>query len=162
MDALTDVLVSEFADFSADGLIRLIVRLIVAGFCGGLIGWERGRAGKAAGVRTHILVAVGAAVFVSIPQFLAGGPDPISRVLQGVATGIGFLGAGCIIKDTHDNQVRGLTTAAGIWLTAAAGAIAGSGRGASAVLVGAFGWFVLSILGRIERWVDSGRSASTD
>jgi putative Mg2+ transporter-C (MgtC) family protein len=67
--------------------------------------------------------------------------------------GVGFLGAGCIIKGDREAQVQGLTTAAGIWLTSGVGVAAGMGREASAVLLGLFGWFTLSGLGRWERRV---------
>src|SRR5262249_26108776 len=78
------------------------------------------------------------------------GPDATSRVIQGLVAGIGFLGAGTILKKDDDGHVRGLTTAAGIWLTAAVGVAAGMGRCASAVLIAAFGWLILEVVGRLE------------
>ena len=101
---------------------------------GGLLGWEREHAGKAAGVRTHMLVAMGAALFVLVAQQAGIEAADNSRVLQGIIAGVGFLGAGTILKGDAESQVKGLTTAAGIWLTAAIGVAAGLGREATAVL----------------------------
>src|SRR5207302_5868176 len=135
----------------------LTVRLLAAGIAAGLVGWERGRAGKAAGLRTHVLVALGAAAFVAVPELSGGGAEAVSRILQGVAVGVGFLGAGCIIKEPGEDRLRGLTTAAGVWLTAAAGSAAGAGRPGTALLIGVLGFFTLSALTRLERWTDSRR-----
>jgi putative Mg2+ transporter-C (MgtC) family protein len=106
-------------------------RLLLAAVCSGLIGYERAAAMRAAGLRTHVLVGVGAAVFtlVSIDGF--GGPDP-SRVAAQIVSGVGFLGAGAIFKDGQ--LVRGLTTAAGLWIAASLGMAAGSGSYMLAVL----------------------------
>jgi uncharacterized membrane protein YhiD involved in acid resistance len=103
---------------------------------GGALGWERERAGKAAGMRTHMLVAMGAAFFVFVPQQSGMSAEGLGRVIQGLVAGIGFLGAGAILKPSEgdDSQVRGLTTAAGIWFTAAVGVAVGLGREATAVL----------------------------
>ncbi|WP_435016985.1 MgtC/SapB family protein [Tundrisphaera sp. TA3] len=143
--------VGEFSDLSLPHAVRLAVRLLVAALMGGLLGWDRERAGKAAGLRTHILVATGAAAFMAIPQQSGLDPNGLSRVLQGLIAGIGFLGAGCIMKGDTESQVRGLTTAAGIWLTAGVGVAAGMGRDMSALLLGGFGYFTLSAIGRWER-----------
>ena len=113
---------------------QMVVRLLLAAFCGGLLGFEREHAGKEAGLRTHMLVALGAAFFVLIPQQAGVSSGDMSRVLQGVITGIGFLGAGTILKLNDREEVHGLTTAAGIWLTAAVGIAAGMGRETSAIL----------------------------
>ena len=126
---------SEFSDVPDAGqATRILVRLTVAGLLGGLLGWEREHAGKAAGVRTHMLVAMGAAMFVLVAQQSGIGAADSSRVIQGIIAGVGFLGAGTILKGHGDNQVHGLTTAAGIWLTAAIGVAAGLGREVTAVL----------------------------
>ncbi|HET6574010.1 MAG TPA: MgtC/SapB family protein [Fimbriiglobus sp.] len=150
MAGVADVLVAEFGDLSVAEAVQLGVRLTVAGVIGGLLGWQRELAGKAAGFRTHILVSVGTAAMVAVPSQSGAGPDAISRVMQGLITGIGFLGAGCILKPDGEGTVRGLTTAAGIWLTAAVGIAAGMGRELSALLIGGLGWFILSVLGRWE------------
>ena len=136
----------EFSDLSGPQALQLTVRLTVAAVLGGAIGWDRERKGKAAGFRTHILVAVGSAAFIAVPQQTAAGPDAVSRVLQGLIAGIGFLGAGCILKADGDENVRGLTTAASIWMTAAIGVAAGMGRELSALIVGLFGFVVLTVL----------------
>jgi len=108
-------------------LIRVSVRLSVAALLGGCIGFERQREHKAAGLRTHILVAMGAALFVIAPLESGMTISDASRVFQGIATGIGFIGAGTILKLTDQQEIKGLTTAAGLWLTAAVGMAVGSG-----------------------------------
>ena len=126
---------AEFSDITdAAQATRIVVRLGVAALLGGLLGWEREHAGKAAGVRTHMLVAMGAALFVLVAQQAGIAPADNSRVLQGIIAGVGFLGAGTILKGDAESQVKGLTTAAGIWLTAAIGVAAGLGREVTAVL----------------------------
>jgi putative Mg2+ transporter-C (MgtC) family protein len=153
MDTLSHILaavIGEFSDLSADQAASLVIRLLIAGFVGGLIGWQRERVGKSAGLRTHILIALGAAAFMAVPHQAGLDEAGISRILQGLVTGVGFLGAGCILKSTEENQIHGLTTAAGVWLTAAAGVAAGLGRSISALLIGALGWFTLSTLLRWE------------
>ncbi|EER58110.1 MgtC/SapB transporter [Acidovorax delafieldii 2AN] len=132
---VASTLAAEFSDVpDATQLTRIVVRLGMAGLLGGLLGWEREHAGKAAGVRTHMLVAMGAALFVLVAQQVGIAPADNSRVLQGVIAGVGFLGAGTILKGDAESQVKGLTTAAGIWLTAAIGVAAGLGREATALL----------------------------
>ena len=126
---------AEFSDLpDVAEFTRVVLRLLLAALLGGLLGWERERKGKAAGVRTHMLVSMGAALFVLLAS--QGGMEDaeLSRVLQGVIAGIGFLGAGTILKAEHAEKVYGLTTAAGIWLTAAIGIAAGLGRESTAVL----------------------------
>lgn len=145
-----DGMSTEFADTSLIELARLAVRLVVAAGVGAAIGWEREAAGKSAGLRTHILVALGTCAFVAIAAQAGFGPNELSRVIQGLVAGVGFLGAGCILKP-HHGHVTGLTTAAGIWLTAAVGVTAGLGREVSALLVGSLGWFTLVVLVRVER-----------
>lgn len=109
-------------------LARVTIKLVLAAVLGGAMGWERELKGKAAGLRTHMLVAVGAALFVMAP-LEAGVPlGDLTRVMQGVAAGIGFVGAGAILKMSDQGQVMGLTTAAGIWMTAAVGLAVGTGR----------------------------------
>jgi putative Mg2+ transporter-C (MgtC) family protein len=105
--------------------LSLLLRLLAAGAFAAVFGWEREKAGKSAGLRTHILVAVGAALFVSLAQITArnagGTAASVLRLdpIQAVATGVGFLGAGLIFKS--EDRVHGLTTAASIWTTAAVG-----------------------------------------
>src|SRR5215472_8770174 len=90
---------ADFADLPDAGLAaQLGVRLLLAALLGGLLGYERERSGKAAGMRTHMLVALGAALFVLVPQQAGASPESLTRVLQGVTAGVGFLGAGTILK----------------------------------------------------------------
>jgi putative Mg2+ transporter-C (MgtC) family protein len=144
----------EFADLGPAGSVaRLAVRLLLAAAVGGLLGWQRQRMGKAAGLRTHMLVALGSAFFLAVPQLGGMSQDGVSRILQGLTAGIGFLGAGAILKSNEEGEVKGLTTAAGIWLTAALGAAAGMGQGVSAVLGAVLAFLILEVLGRLEhRW----------
>ncbi|MGE8682092.1 MAG: MgtC/SapB family protein [Achromobacter marplatensis] len=147
---------SEFADIPDVGEgTRIVLRLGMAVILGGLLGYERERSGKAAGLRTHMLVALGAAIFVLVP--LQGGMQvgDISRVLQGVIAGIGFLGAGAIIKLSDEREIRGLTTSASIWMTAAIGVAAGMGREATALVSTLMALFVLAVLRRVEARISS-------
>jgi len=138
---------SEFTDLpDVSEVTRLCLRLLVAVILGGVLGYERERTGAAAGLRTHMLVALGSALFVLVPLQAGTDISDMSRVLQGVIAGIGFLGAGAILKSTDDQQVRGLTTAASIWLTAAVGIAAGMGREATAVVSTLFALIILFVL----------------
>ncbi|MFJ3483336.1 MgtC/SapB family protein [Pseudomonas sp. NPDC090202] len=134
---VVETLDAEFSDITdASQLTRVTVRLLIAAVLGGILGFEREHKGKAAGVRTHMLVCMGAALFVLVPS-LAGADDAaLSRVVQGIVAGIGFLGAGTILKGQKLStaQVKGLTTAAGLWMTAAIGIAAGVGKELTAVL----------------------------
>jgi putative Mg2+ transporter-C (MgtC) family protein len=131
----------------------ILIRLVVAALLAGILGWERERAGKSAGLRTHMLVGLSAALYTGLAQLATaelgeGRSDPI-RAIQAVAVGIGFLGGGMIYV-SHD-RVQGLTTAASIWATAAMGIAAGLGHyrlaaGATILLA-----LVLHVLARFER-----------
>jgi putative Mg2+ transporter-C (MgtC) family protein len=134
---------------------RVAVRLVLAALLGGLLGLERERRGKAAGLRTHMLVALGSALFVIAPLEAGAGAADLTRVIQGIATGIGFVGAGSILKQTEQGEVKGLTTAAGIWLTAAVGIAVGLGRLWLPVLGVLLSWLILSVLGRYEARLES-------
>jgi putative Mg2+ transporter-C (MgtC) family protein len=134
---------------------QIVVRLLLAALLGGLLGFQRERVGKAAGLRTHMLVALGSAVFVLIPYQAGMSLADLSRVLQGVIAGIGFLGAGTILKQQEPEQIHGLTTAAGLWLTSAVGIAAGMGREASAVLGTVLAFIILSLLPRIGPKADT-------
>lgn len=135
---------SDVADVSQ--ATRIALRLIVAALLGGVLGFERETHGKSAGLRTHMLVALGAALFVITPQQAGVSDADLTRVLQGLITGIGFLGAGTIVKSEREQDVRGLTTAAGIWMTAAIGVAAGLGREATAVLSTLLALAILTLL----------------
>lgn len=149
-DQILDTLRAEFSDLTdVAQLTRLVVRLLLAAALGGLLGYEREQKGKAAGIRTHMLVAVGAALFVLVPQQAGMGIADMSRVIQGIVAGIGFLGAGAIIKQQRGEDVQGLTTAAGVWMTAAIGIACGLGREATAVLSTLLALAVLTLVPRL-------------
>jgi putative Mg2+ transporter-C (MgtC) family protein len=147
-----DLIVNEFATGISDitELVQSMLRLFVAFLCGAAIGWQRERVGKSAGLRTHILVAVGTALAVTASVEADLGGDGLSRVIQGVLTGIGFLGAGAILKREWERDISGLTTAAGVWTTATIGITAGLGRFSTALLATLFTWIVLSLLHRFD------------
>jgi putative Mg2+ transporter-C (MgtC) family protein len=136
-------------------LARVIIRLAAAALVGAIIGLQRQHAHKPAGLRTHMLVALGAAVFVLVPLELHAPIGEVGRVIQGVAVGIGFIGAGTILKRDEEGDVQGLTTAAGIWLTAAIGVAIGMGGIGIAVLTTILTWFILSVVGHLERRIDN-------
>jgi len=126
---------AEFSDLSQpEQFARMVVRLLLAVILGAMLGLERELRGMAAGLRTHMLVALGSALFVVVPLQSGMEADGVSRVLQGVISGIGFLGAGAIVKLSGAGEIRGLTTAASVWLTSAIGITAGMGRETTAVL----------------------------
>jgi len=136
--------------------LDLTLRLILATLVGGAIGWNRQVTSKAAGLRTHMLVSLGAALFVMIPVSL-GTPDAkdaLSRSIQGVATGVGFLGAGEIIhysQSTGKEKVKGLTSAAALWVTAALGMIAAAGLWQITLVGTVLTIMILDFAKRIER-----------
>jgi putative Mg2+ transporter-C (MgtC) family protein len=140
---------SDLAD--AGQVTRLVLRMLLAAGLGALLGWQREKSGKDAGLRTHMLVAVGSAAFLFVPQQMNMPPADLSRVIQGLIAGIGFLGAGAILKSDEQQRVQGLTTAAGIWLTAAMGMAAGLGRDLSAILLTVVAFVILEVLLRLEQ-----------
>lgn len=147
---ISTTLIAEFSDLNdVAEITRMTTRLLIAALLGGLLGFEREQRGKAAGVRTHMLVSIGAALFVLIPQQAGISEAELSRVTQGIITGIGFLGAGAILKGDDEKSLKGLTTAAGIWLTAAIGVAAGLGREASAILCTLLALIVLILVPKI-------------
>jgi putative Mg2+ transporter-C (MgtC) family protein len=125
-------------------------RLVVAALLGGLIGAERESLRKPAGLRTHMLVALGAALAATTALGLGMAVADISRVIQGIVTGIGFVGAGAILKDSGTRHIQGLTTAAGLWLTAAVGVAVGTGRAFLAVASVLLTLVILLVLGKLE------------
>ncbi|MFC5500390.1 MgtC/SapB family protein [Caenimonas terrae] len=152
---------SEFSDLpDVQQFTRLLVRLLMAALLGGLLGLEREIHRKAAGVRTHMLVSLGAALFVLVPQQAGMNPAELSRVMQGVIAGVGFLCAGTILKFGGDHpsattdHVKGLTTAAGLWLTAAIGLAAGLGREMTAVLSTLLALAILALEGPLRRHLE--------
>ena len=154
---------SEFSDLpDAAQVTRILLRLTLAAVLGGLLGIEREQKGKAAGVRTHMLVAMGAALFVLLSQQSGMEDDAVSRVMQGIIAGIGFLGAGTILKGDDEEKVRGLTTAAGIWLTAAIGVAAGMGRESTAVLSTLLALAVFALMPRLVRLLEKPQARGVD
>ena len=141
----------ELALGSAEELTRTATRLVVAVLLGALLGYDRERRDSAAGLRTHMLVALGAALFVIVCEQAGMDHADLSRIIQGVVAGIGFLGAGAIIKLNEKEQVKGLTTAATIWATAAIGIAAGMGYEATAVFSTLLALVILALLLRVER-----------
>lgn len=137
----------EFSDLGdITDITRLVVRLLVAVVLGAMLGYERESVGASAGLRTHMLVSLGSALFVLIPLQAGMTVGDLSRVMQGITAGVGFLGAGAILKLQSENQITGLTTAAGVWLTAAVGVAAGMGREGTAVVSALFALAILSLL----------------
>src|SRR5882757_344387 len=132
-------------------LVRVTVRLVAAMAVGTAIGLQRELTHKPAGLRTHMLVALGTALFVVGAMESGLGKDGVSRVVQGLATGIGFLGGGAILKLTSEREIHGLTTAAGIWMTAAASAAAGLGQIALSLIGTLLGLLVLIVFHRLEK-----------
>ncbi len=111
-----------------DLYLEMLLRLVAAVFCGGAIGFERAEHGRDAGIRTHIMVCIGAATVMILSEYLSleyGNSADIMRMGAQVVSGIGFLGVGCII--TNGDRIKGLTTAAGLWTTACLGLVIGSG-----------------------------------
>jgi putative Mg2+ transporter-C (MgtC) family protein len=129
---------------------QIVLRLLLAGAIGGLLGAEREIRRKSAGFRTNILIAVGSCIFTMVGMSFGAG-DP-SRVTAQIVTGIGFLGGGAILHS--GNSVHGMTTAAMIWVNAALGAAVGLGYIHLAMIGGAFTLAVLLILGPLERTIE--------
>jgi putative Mg2+ transporter-C (MgtC) family protein len=142
------------ADFSdLPGVVevtQLVLRMLLAAVLGGLLGYQRERQGKEAGLRTHMLVSLGSAFFVLVPLQAGMSIGDLSRVLQGITAGIGFLIAGTILQRQARGEIHGLTTAAGLWLTAAVGVAVGLGREASAVLGTVLAFIILALLPRVK------------
>ena len=160
MNVVWEELAAGFPE--AEAMARMTVRLIVAMSFGAVIGIQRERAGKPAGLRTHMMVALGAAVFIIASGEFGMSPDSISRVIQGLITGTGFLGAGAILKLYEKRAVEGLTTAAGIWMTAALGVAVGLGRFGLALLATLLAWMTLSLMRQLEHILNKGARRSED
>ena len=141
-------------DIKAVNDTSIMIRLLLAVICGGIIGIERGRAGRPAGFRTHILVCLGSTLAILTNQYIYqeyGISDP-TRIGAQVISGIGFLGAGTIIV-TGRQQVKGLTTAAGLWTTACMGLAIGIGFYKAAVVTCILIWFVTVALHKFDNYM---------
>ena len=137
--------------------LGITFRLSIALIVGAIIGLERQIRHKPAGLRTHMLVSLGSALFVLIPLQVVTtqeSRDAISRVVQGIAAGVGFLGAGEILRESQQamiSQVRGLTSAAAIWVCAALGIAAGCGLWQMGLIGAVLSLLVLSLFKRFEK-----------
>jgi putative Mg2+ transporter-C (MgtC) family protein len=147
LQSLVDAASTELADYDdAATFVPLLLRLILAAGLGALLGYEREAMGKSAGMRTHALVGLGAALFVGVPYIANVSDDAVSRVVQGLVAGIGFLGAGAIVKGRPGEEIVGLTTAATIWTTAAIGMAVGLGRDLSAIVAAVGALLILRVM----------------
>lgn len=145
-EQVAHALAAEFALPDAGTTTVVVARLLTAIVLGGVLGLEREAKGRAAGLRTHILVCVGSALFVMAPLLAGVSMADVTRVMQGIVSGIGFLGAGAILKLDREERVQGLTTAAGIWATAAIGMAAGMGMQLVAMATTIAALLVVSVL----------------
>jgi len=133
--------------------LQVVIRLLIAALLGGIVGYERERKGKAAGIRTHMLVCLGTALIIIVAR-LDGIPQAeMSKVIEGVVAGIGFLGSGVILKLSQEREIWGITTAASIWTTAAIGLAVGLGQVWIAVISLIVVWVILFVLGYWEKQV---------
>ena len=148
MDTIWQELSFGFAD--TQQFIRVVIRLFAAIILGAMIGFERERAGKDAGLRTHILVTLGTCSVVLACTGFDMTSEGLSRVVQGIVTGIGFIGAGSILKVNEERDIKGLTTAAGLWMTCAIGVAVGLGELGLALICSVLALIVLGVLGKIE------------
>ena len=156
-------MIQEFFASTVLGYEDIALRLVIAALLTGLIGWERERRRKPAGLRTHMLVGVGAAAFyiIAIEIILQGRGDlkdvsfDPTRIVQGIIGGIGFLGAGAILQS--GGNVRGLTTAAGIWVAGGIGLACGAGYYLVALEVAVLCFLIIMGVGWLQhRYMDSG------
>ena len=150
--ALSQALAAEFSDVpDLAQAITVVLRLSLALLLGSLLGYERETQGKSAGVRTNMLVALGSALFVLVPAQMGMPMADMSRVVQGLVAGVGFLCAGTILKQERREGavVEGLTTAAGLWVTAAIGMACGLGREVTAIIASLM---VLLVMALMPHW----------
>lgn len=125
MDIIWEELTYGLPDWQR--LVHVVIRMTAAAMLGAILGLQREKAGKPAGLRTHILVSLGTCIFVLACAGFGMSSDGLSRVIQGIVTGIGFIGAGSILKVKEDRDIQGLTTAASVWIAAAIGVAVGLG-----------------------------------
>jgi putative Mg2+ transporter-C (MgtC) family protein len=159
MDTLWHDLSSGLHDSSQ--LVHVIFRLLAASLLGAIVGIQREHTGKPAGLRTHMLVSLATATFVISCSAAGMSSADLSRVIQGIVTGIGFIGAGSILKLSEEHQIRGLTTAAGVWLTAAIGVSVGLGNVGIGLMITFLAWIILA-LHRFEHQVGKKEQEGVD
>lgn len=147
---------------NARQLVHVIIRLIAATLLGAVVGIQREKAGKPAGLRTHILVSLGTAVFILAGSGAGMSPDGLSRVIQGIVTGIGFIGAGSILKLNEERDIKGLTTAASVWMTAAIGVAVGVGSLGVALLATLLTLIILALAGLYDQRAEKQRAADAE
>jgi len=140
--------------------VDLMLRLLLAAGLGGLIGIERELRRKPAGLRTNILIALGAALFTIMSIQLGHEAGTSDRIAAQIVTGIGFVGAGAILRSGHN--VQGMTTAATIWVNAAIGIAAGAGEYAMAAISTVITLLVLAVLGPFEAYFDRRAGITSD
>ena len=140
--------------------VDLMLRLLLAAGLGGLIGIERELRRKPAGLRTNILIALGAALFTIMSIQLGHEAGTSDRIAAQIVTGIGFVGAGAILRSGHN--VQGMTTAATIWVNAAIGIAAGAGEYAIAVISTVITLLVLAVLGPFEAYFERRARITSD
>jgi putative Mg2+ transporter-C (MgtC) family protein len=147
-----EILWQELSAGFPDGaqLERVLLRVLAAALLGALVGFERQRAHKAAGLRTHILVCLATTVVVLACSGGRMSLEGLSRVIQGIVTGIGFIGAGSILKLSEEREIKGLTTAAGLWMTAAIGIAVGLGALGLALIATTLTLIVLTLVHIVE------------
>ena len=156
MSSIWATITQEFSDVPDLAEVTIIcIRLSMAALLGALIGYDRERRGKEAGLRTHMMVSMGAALFILVPSRAGMEIGDASRVLQGVITGIGFLGAGAILKQSEHAVIKGLTTASSIWVAAAIGIAAGLGKEVTAIMGTLAALFILVVVRHVERHIDT-------
>lgn len=144
-------------DFLQSQSWQMILQLLLAAFLGGIIGVEREAMRRAAGLKTYILVCMGCALFtitsyVGFKEFISNTSFDPSRIAAGILTGIGFIGAGTILR--RENQVEGVTTAAGLWVTSAIGIAVGLKLYAIAIFTALFSLFILTIVRSVEHKIE--------
>ena len=137
-----------------DQFLRVCSRLAAAVLLGAVVGIQRELQGKPAGLRTHALVTLSAALFVVVPIEAGMEIADVSRVIQGVSTGIGFIGAGVILKLRETRDVVGLTTSATIWAATAVGIAIGLGYVVHAAVGVVLTWLVLTFFSMVDDWIE--------
>jgi putative Mg2+ transporter-C (MgtC) family protein len=152
MDILWEELTSGLPD--SRQFAHVVIRMVAATLLGAVVGIQREKAGKPAGLRTHVLVCLGTAVFVLACSGVGMSLEGLSRVIQGIVTGIGFVGAGAILKLSQEREIQGLTTAAGIWMTAAIGVAVGLGSLGVALLATLMALIILALSGPLDSFFD--------
>ena len=142
-------------------LAQVIIRLVAAMLLGGIVGVQRQSTRKPAGLRTHVLVSMATAAFIIACSARGMSTDGLSRVIQGIVTGIGFIGAGTILKLSQEHAIKGLTTAASVWMTAAIGVSVGLGSLGIALMITVLALVILS-LARFEHSIELHRESKED